>query len=79
MDERLETGIKILESMDIDDFVTLENIFQSGQRDVLEITEVENWNWLHKALLGFDSDMPSAKVINYLINKGIAVNAQDCY
>ncbi len=79
MDERLETGIKILESMDIDDFVTLENIFQSGQRDVLEITEVENWNWLHKALLGFDSDRPSAKVINYLINKGIAVNAQDCY
>lgn len=65
--------------MDEDDFGTLDAIFQGGQRDVLEITPSEHWNWLHKALLGFDPNKPSEKAINYLINKGVAINAQDMY
>lgn len=79
MNDYLSLGIKILEAMDTDDLKTLDNIFQSGKRDVLEITDVESWNWLHKALSGFDEDRPSEKVINYLIDKGIDVNAQDMY
>ena len=34
---------------------------------------------MHKALLGFESNKPSSDVINYLINKGIDINAQDIY
>ncbi|HDR0636005.1 ankyrin repeat domain-containing protein [Pasteurella multocida] len=79
MDTKLSVGVQILEALDEDDFATLDAIFQGGQRDVLEITPSEHWNWLHKALLGFDPNKPSEKAINYLINKGVAINAQDMY
>ncbi|MBF0786256.1 ankyrin repeat domain-containing protein [Muribacter muris] len=79
MDKKLELGIKILDAIDTDSFDTLEKIFQNSDRSILEITELEHWNWLHKALLGFDSEVPSSKAINYLIDKGINVNAQDIY
>ncbi|MFC1039685.1 ankyrin repeat domain-containing protein [Pasteurella multocida] len=79
MDAKLAVGVQILEALDEDDFATLDAIFQGGQRDVLEITPSEHWNWLHKALSGFDPNRPSAKAINYLINKGVAINAQDMY
>lgn len=79
MDKRLELGIQILDAMDSGDLELLDSIFQNEDRDVMEITESEHWNWLHKALLGFDADRPPVNIINYLIGKGVDVNAQDIY
>ena len=79
MDKKLEIGLKILEAMDSSNLILLDSIFRDGERSVMEITPKENWTWLHKALLGFDSDKPSSDVINYLIGKGIDINSQDMY
>ena len=78
MNNKLEMGIKILDAMDSGDLTLLEELFQNKERNIMEVTPVECWNWLHKALLGFESK-PSFDVINYLINKGIDINAQDIY
>ena len=72
-------GIKILDAMDSGDLTLLEELFQNKERNIMEVTPVEHWNWLHKALLGFESNKPPSDVINYLINKGIDINAQDIY
>lgn len=79
MNNKLEMGIKILDAMDSGDLTLLEELFQNKERNIMEVTPVEHWNWLHKALLGFESNKPSSDVINYLINKGIDINAQDIY
>ena len=79
MNNKLEMGIKILDAMDPGDLTLLEVLFQNRERNIMEVTPVECWNWLHKALLGFESNKPSSDVINYLINKGIDINAQDIY
>ena len=79
MNNKLEMGIKILDAMDSGDLTLLEELFQNKERNIMEVTPVECWNWLHKALLGFESTKPSSDVINYLINKGIDINAQDIY
>ena len=79
MNYKLEMGIKILDAMDSGDLTLLEELFQNKERNIMEVTPVEHWNCLHKALLGFESNKPSSDVINYLINKGIDINAQDIY
>ncbi len=79
MNNKLEMGIKILDAMDSGDLTLLEVLFQNRERNIMEVTPVEHWNWLHKALLGLESNKPSSDVINYLINKGIDINAQDIY
>lgn len=79
MNNKLEMGIKILDAMDSGDLTLLEVLSQNRERNIMEVTPVEHWNWLHKALLGFESNKPSSDVINYLINKGIDINAQDIY
>lgn len=79
MNEQIEVGVAILEAMDSEDICFLEDVFQNGKRNILEITEAEHWNWLHKSLLGFEPNKPSPLIVNYLIGKGVAVNAQDCY
>ena len=79
MNNKLEMGIKILDAMDSGDLTLLEELFQNKESNIMEVTPVECWNWLHKALLGFESNKPSSDVINYLINKGIDINAQDIY
>jgi len=68
MNYKLEMGIKILDAMDSGDLTLLEELFQNKERNIMEVTPVEHWNWLHKALLGFESNKPSSDVINYLIN-----------
>ena len=78
MNNKLEMGIKILDAMDSGDLTLLEELFHK-ERNIMEVTPVEHWNWLHKVLLGFESNKPSSDVINYLINKGIDINAQDIY
>ena len=79
MNNKLEMGIKILDAMDSGDLTLLEVLSQNRERNIMEVTPVEHWNWLHKALLGFESNKLSSDVINYLINKGIDINAQDIY
>ncbi|WP_406812300.1 ankyrin repeat domain-containing protein [Histophilus somni] len=79
MDKHLTLGVNILEAIATDDLELLEELFQQGERSYLELSPKEGWNWLHKSLLGFEADEPSRKMIEHLINKGIDVNAQDCY
>lgn len=77
MDKKLELDIQILNAMDSGDLELLEHLFQNTDSDVLEITPVEHWNWLHTVLLGFDANRPPVSTINYLIDKGVSVNTQD--
>lgn len=77
MDQNTEIGVNILEALDAGDFIFLEEAFQ--KRSVMEITSKENWNWLHKSLLGFNKNVPPPKSVQYLIDKGININEQDIY
>ncbi|MGX2987699.1 ankyrin repeat domain-containing protein, partial [Ursidibacter sp. B-7004-1] len=79
MDKHLTLGVNILEAIATDNFELLEELFQQGERNYLELSPKEGWSWLHKSLLGFEVDEPSRKMIEHLINKGIDVNAQDMY
>ncbi|MEG9491161.1 ankyrin repeat domain-containing protein [Mannheimia indoligenes] len=79
MDKHTTLGVNILDAIATDDFELLEKLFKQGEKSYLETSPKEGWNWLHKSLLGFESDEPSGKMVEYLISKGITVNAQDCY
>ena len=79
MDKYTTLGVNILDAIATDNFELLEELFRTGERNYLEISPKEGWNWLHKSLLGFESDEPSRKMIEHLISKGLDVNAQDCY
>ncbi|MGQ8820729.1 aankyrin [Bibersteinia trehalosi Y31] len=79
MDKYTTLGVNILDAIATDDFELLEKLFKQGEKSYLETSPKEGWNWLHKSLLGFESDEPSGKMVEYLISKGINVNAQDCY
>ncbi|QTM00728.1 ankyrin repeat domain-containing protein [Mannheimia sp. ZY171111] len=79
MDKYTTLGVNILEAIATDDFELLEELFRTGERNYLEISPKEGWSWLHKSLLGFESEEPSRKMIEHLISKGLDVNAQDCY
>ncbi|HDL3954909.1 TPA: ankyrin repeat domain-containing protein, partial [Mannheimia haemolytica] len=79
MDKYTTLGVNILDAIATDDFELLEKLFKQGEKSYLETSPKEGWNWLHKSLLGFESDEPSGKMVEYLISKGITVNAQDCY
>ncbi|MDO8329881.1 MAG: ankyrin repeat domain-containing protein [Fluviicoccus sp.] len=46
--------------------------------DLNEVTEKERWSYLHHALLSL-SLSPSYEAIQYLIDKGVDVNAIDAY
>ena len=50
MNNKLEMGIKILDAMDSGDLTLLEELFHK-ERNIMEVTPVEHWNWLHKVLL----------------------------
>ncbi len=79
IDEYTQAAINALQALDKADFELAEQCLQTANRSFLDISEVENWNWLHKVLTNFDKDRPPKDSIQYLINKGIDVNAQDCY
>lgn len=74
------SGVEILEALDVGDTVKVEKIIKSNpHRSLLEVTEKEKWNWLHKSLMGFNPINPPKSVIEFLIRKGISINAQDIY
>ena len=54
----------------------LQQTSDEGLFDPLEITEVEKWNYLHRANLLNPSPVST---IRFYLDKGVAVNAQDCY
>ncbi len=79
MDIKTHIGVELLSAFDAGDLVQVDRLFFDNNRNVLEVSQTENWNWLHKNLLGFDSNIPPKKSIEYLIKKGVPINAQDCY
>lgn len=61
----IANGIKIMEKYNL---------------DYLEISPNDKWNWLHQLLMGINPDhKTSAEVIQFFIDKGVPVNAQDVY
>ncbi len=72
------SGVELLEALEISDFAKVEQLLQANpQQNLLAVTELEKWTWLHKILLDASSDAPTITVVEYLLKKGIAVNAQD--
>ncbi|HDL2211445.1 TPA: ankyrin repeat domain-containing protein, partial [Mannheimia haemolytica] len=59
MDKYTTLGVNILDAIATDDFELLEKLFKQGEKSYLETSPKEGWNWLHKSLLGFESDEPS--------------------
>jgi ankyrin repeat protein len=68
---------EILRAIFKNDFAKLDILLKAGA-DIKEITEVEKWNYLHRAL-GSISMSPSLEIIQELIKKGLDVNAIDYY
>ncbi|MGP5515475.1 ankyrin repeat domain-containing protein [Psychrobacter alimentarius] len=79
IDGRTEQAIEFLDALDEADFNKIDELVDSGACSFDRITESEKWNWLHSTLIDFHKEMPPRESIEYLIDKGVDVNAQDCY
>lgn len=79
IDKKTEQAIEFLDALDEANFNKIEELVNSGVCSFNRVTPVENWNWLHTALMDFNKEMPPRKSIKYLIENDIDVNAQDCY
>lgn len=71
-------GVKVLAAGDEGDINFLEEAASTGQFNPLTITEVEDWNYLHKINLNPRVQVPK-ETIQFYLDKGVAINAQDCY
>ncbi|NAX45440.1 ankyrin repeat domain-containing protein [Photobacterium halotolerans] len=72
-------AIEILEALDDADINELEALIKSGYY-IFEITPKENWTYLHKALMSpRTDDQCPVESVNYLVDKGLDVNAIDDY
>lgn len=55
-------------------------LMESYHFDYLEISPTDKWNWLHELLMGIKAEHnTSRKTIDFFIQKGVPVNAQDVY
>lgn len=79
IDKKTELELQFLTGIYEANFECIENLVDSGAGSFSRVTSVENWNWLHTALMDFNKEMPPRESIEYLIGKGVDVNAQDCY
>ncbi|GAA0320010.1 ankyrin repeat domain-containing protein [Psychrobacter aestuarii] len=79
IDKKTEQAIEFLDALYRADFNKIEKLVDSGICSFSRVTPVENWNWLHISLMDFNKEMPPRESIEYLIDKGVDVNAQDCY
>lgn len=79
IDKKTEQAIEFLDALDEADFNKIDELVDSGACSFDRTTESEKWNWLHSTLIDFHKEMPPRKSIEYLIDKGVDVNAQDCY
>lgn len=70
-------SIEILRAIIKSDIAKLESLIVAGG-NIMEISKNEKWNYLHKAL-GNITMLPSIEVIQELVNRGVDVNAIDCY
>lgn len=70
-------SIEILRAILKNDFAKLDLLLKSGG-DIMEITENEKWNYLHRAL-GSMPISPSYEIIQELVKRGLDVNAIDYY
>lgn len=69
-------GEKIIGANCAGDIIFLNKMSDEEQFNPLNITEAEHWNYLHRANL----INPSPKeTIQFYLDKGVPVNAQDCY
>jgi uncharacterized protein len=66
---------EILRAIYRSDFASLEVAFNEN-KEANSVTENEKWNWLHRALVSVVKN-PNPEVIQFLIFKGIDVNAKD--
>ena len=79
IDRNTELELQFLTGIYEANFECIENLVDSGVCSFSRVTPVEGWNWLHTALMDFNKEMPPRESIEYLIDKGVDVNAQDCY
>lgn len=79
IDKKTEQAIEFLVALDEADFKKIDELVDSGACSFDRITESEKWNWLHSTLIDFHKETPPRESIEYLIGKGVDVNAQDCY
>ncbi|THA02382.1 ankyrin repeat domain-containing protein [Rodentibacter pneumotropicus] len=58
----------------------LKEIFIDEKKlDILSVSQKERWNSLHSALLLCEVDHPKKEVIQFYIDNGVDINAQDIY
>lgn len=71
--------MQIINAEYIGDVMFLEKVFLlEKQLDILEITKVEGWNRLHRALFMINKITPTS-VVQFYIDNNVEINAQDCY
>ena len=54
-------------------------LFEVNDMDYFETSLTDKWNWLHELLMGFNPKEPPKKTIEFFIEKGVPINAQDSY
>ena len=79
MDKELEIGVSLLRAFKRADLYEAERIISENNIDIHKVTESDRWSWLHEVLLGFKPDLPPKETVEYLIQQGLDVNAQDRY
>ncbi|UNU73346.1 ankyrin repeat domain-containing protein [Moraxella nasovis] len=74
------SGVEILEALHEGDFKKLEYLLKKyPHRTLLDISKEMKRNWLHKVADSMNANEPPLITINYLIDLGIDINAQDIY
>lgn len=73
-DEEVEMeAYRALKNMDLE---RADELF-SSKVNIQRITKNEKWNWLHQLLMSIEA--PPSKSVKYLIDKGVPINAIDCF
>ena len=72
--------MEVIRANRLDDIDSLHRYFFIEKKiNILVITEKEHWNWLHRALMKPSSDNTTAEVVQFYIDHGVPINAQDVY
>ncbi|MFC5920323.1 ankyrin repeat domain-containing protein [Neisseria weixii] len=71
-----DVGMLVTFAGDQGDIAFLQELAETGRFNPLATTPLEGWSYLHKVNLG---EACPLSTIRFYLDKGVAVNAQDCY
>lgn len=79
MDEHRKLRMRIFRLFKQGQLKEAVELFESNNMDYFETAPTDKWNWLHQLSMGFNPDEPPKRTIEFFIEKGVPIDAQDIY